>query len=184
MLETEKYFEIRLPDTQHTLVGRIDMLIEDANGKLVAFETKTENRNSKRNLPQAWLAKSQASLYVWAASEIYKKPIDSVLLNICTRGSDKGQVGPAFRRDLLHRSPQQISDAISDVIWMADAAEALQGEMQDLSVDANKRRARFPQNTESCVNERGYQCDLYAKCHMGSEEGLVTISPYAYLGIK
>lgn len=169
VLETEKNFEIRIPNTQHTLVGRIDALLEQG-GKLLVMEDKTENRNSKRNLPQAWMARSQASLYVWAASEIYNKPIDSVLLNICTRGTEKGNIGPSFRRDLLHRSPQQVADALADVTWVADAAEALEGK-------------RYPRNTESCVSERGYQCDLYAKCHMGSEEGLVTISPYSYLGI-
>ena len=172
VLETEKNFEIKLPGTEHILQGRCDMLVRDKlSGQLQIFETKTESRGSKRNLPQSWVIRSQASLYIWAAQQIFQKPIDTVILNVCTRKSDKGQVGPGFRRDNLHRSPQQISSAIKDAIWIADSLEKMQ------------ETQHFPRNTDSCCNERGYNCDFYSRCHMGSDEGLVSITPYSYLGI-
>jgi PD-(D/E)XK nuclease superfamily protein len=167
VVECEKPFEV--PVGKHTLIGRIDMVVRDNYSQcLQLFETKTEKHGSKRNLPQAWIARHQGSLYTYAASQLYGEPIDTMLLNIATRSTPKGQVGPAFRRDMLHRTPQQLTEALKTFEWVAD----------------NVDRGVFVQATDTtCVNERGYECSYYSRCHRGDSSKLVAISPYGYLNV-
>lgn len=186
VVDCERSFELELPPTTvfmdgsrarpkipHLYLGRIDMSVRK-NGKLSVFESKTESRSSKRNSPRAWAARSQASLYTWAASQLYNEPIDSVILNICTKASPKGLIGPSFRRDILERTPQQVEQALRDLIYVADQLE----EMQESGV--------YPRNTNSCVNEFGYDCDFYLPCHHGGMTpeilaSYVQIEPFAHL---
>jgi len=172
VVATEVRFEMPIPDSPHTFIGRMDMIVRmKSTGKLAVFETKTENRNSKRNLPDRWLARHQGSLYCYAASKIYKEDVSDIILNVCTRGSEGKQIGPGFRRDTLFRSPEQISQALKDLTWVANQVETL-----------GKSAADYPRNTLSCVSEKGYKCDYFSKCHMGDSSRLVQIEdPYGYL---
>jgi hypothetical protein len=166
VIECEKQFELNIG--KHALIGRIDMMIRDkASKKLQLLETKTEKHGSKRNLPQAWVARHQGSLYVWAATNLFGMEVDTVLLNIATRGTVKGQVGPAFRRESLHRTPVQLAEALRTFEWVAD----------------NVDRRVFIQTTNgTCINERGYACEYYNLCHLNDSSGLVQLeNPYAYL---
>jgi hypothetical protein len=172
---TELAFELEIPGTSHLYIGRIDMLVRDKTTKqLSVFETKTESRGAKRNLPEAWAARTQASLYTWAASTSRNEKIDHIVLNIATKGSPKGQVGPMFRRDTLERTDKQIEQALSDLRYVADQIEQLSSSIEP-----------FPRFTNSCVSETGWKCDFYSLCHYGeSEEQLgsfVQVEPYAYL---
>jgi hypothetical protein len=185
VVDCERAFELVLPqgnlyspslvEAKHKYLGKIDMLVRNyATKKLQVFETKTESRGSKRNSPRSWAARTQASLYTWAASQIYAEPIDSIILNVCTKASPKGQVGPSFRRDVLERTPAQVEQALKDLIWVADRLE----EMQESGV--------YPRNTNSCVNEFGYDCDFYLPCHHGGMTpeilaSYVQIEPFAHL---
>src|SRR3979490_183099 len=75
VVATEQVITLPIPNSTHTFIGRIDMVVRmKSTGKLAIFETKTENRNSKRNLPDRWLARHQGSLYCFAASELYREP--------------------------------------------------------------------------------------------------------------
>lgn len=167
----ESDFEVEADGYRY--IGRVDMIVrEKTSGKLAIFETKTENRSSKRNLPQAWMARHQASLYLWAVNRMYNEPIDSIILNVCTRGSAGKQIGPTFRRDYLHRTPEQIAEALKSFKYVSDV-------IGDLSMFDKS----FPQNTQNCVNDKGFGCEYFAKCHMGSEDGLVQVEPYGYLSL-
>jgi PD-(D/E)XK nuclease superfamily len=172
VVDCEKRFE--LPVGNHIYIGRSDMLVRGkTDGKLRLFETKTESRGSKRNLPKAWVARTQASLYLWAGTQVYHEPIDSIILNVCTKGSEKGRVGPTFRRDTLQRTDQQVQQALKDFIYVADQIDCLGTE------------GPFPRNTNSCLSENGWECDMYGNCHFGipldESAGFVQVEPYAYL---
>lgn len=171
VLECEKKFELDVG--VHKLVGRIDMIIKDRqSNKLQIFETKSEKHGSKRNLPQSWIAKHQASLYVYAATQLFKTEIDTVLLNVATRGTPKGQIGPAFRRDTLHRTPKQIEEALKTLKYVGDNIDRV-----------HNGEAEFIQTTnDTCVNSKGWACEYYSLCHLEDNSGLVQLeNPYAYL---
>lgn len=176
IVDTEKEFTLGVTNgtsgsgTIHTLRGRIDMVVRrKADNKLCLFETKTESRGSKRNHPAAWTARHQGSLYTWAATEIYGEPIDTIILNVLTRGSAGKQIAPVFRRDSLHRTPQQVTQALEDLQYVGNQIDMLQA------------NGSYPRNTSACVNDKGYKCDYYNLCHLGNSAGLVEIEPYAYL---
>lgn len=175
IVDCEKVFELKLGQ-DHIYTGRFDMLVRrKENGKLALFETKTESRSSKRNMPEAWLARTQGSLYTWAARRVYGEQIDTIILNVATKGSDKGRIGPTFRRDILHRTEAQIEDAVKTLKWTADAIEQMQSNNY------------FPKNTNSCVSEFGWKCDYYSLCHLGRDAAtlspFVQIEPFSYLSI-
>lgn len=177
VLECERSFELPIPGTDHTYLGKIDMIVRDHETKaLQVFETKTESRFSKRNLPEAWTARTQGSLYAWAASELYREPVDSILLNICTKASPKGQIGPSFRRDVLQRTPEQIQEALESLIYVCDR-------LQDLEFEYP--RSHYPRNKNACVNELSYRCDFYSLCNYGdtpeTRSQFVIIKPYSHL---
>lgn len=159
---------------QHTYLGKFDMLVRNKDGKLQLFETKTEARGSKRNLPKAWVARTQASLYLWAAEQIYKEPIDSIILNVCIKASPKGQVSPTFRRDTLQRTPAQVKQAISDLTYIANQIDQI-------------GTGPFPRHTNNCISENGWECDYFLRCHYGAygveEQGFVQIEPFSYLAL-
>lgn len=177
VLETERYFEIPFgPDNKHTYIGRIDARVRNKETRKVQiFETKSEKRGGKRNLPKAWVARTQATLYLWAAEKIFNESVDSIILNVCTKGSEKGLVGPSFRRDTLQRTPQQVEQAIRDLTWVADQIDSL---------DPNQP---FPRDTNQCVSELGWECDYYLLCHYGRTpetlSQLVQVEPFSYLSM-
>jgi len=169
----EQLFEVPIPGSAHTYTGRIDMVVRDkATRALQLFETKTEKAGSKRNVPKAWVARTQASLYVWAAQQIYKQPIDTVILNVCTKATAKGQEGPRFRRDNLHRSPAQVAEALKDLQYVAAQVDAFGA-------------GAFPANRNNCTSDWGWDCEFYAAHNVGwtpeLRQQFVQIEPYSYL---
>jgi hypothetical protein len=140
---------------RHTYCGEMDAIVRDkATGLLQLFETKSEKRGSKANLPDAWAARSQVGLYLWAAEEIYKEPFKNILLNVCTRQSPKGQEPASFRRDDLQRSEKEKADAVSNIIYIADQIKKLE--------QTHGRDQLWPQNRNVCVNEMtGWKCDYH-----------------------
>lgn len=172
VIDIEREFNLGITgnSTTHHLRGRIDMVVRrKADSKLCLFESKTESRGSKRNLPEAWTARHQGSLYTYAATELYGEQVDTIILNVLTRGSAGKQIAPVFRRDSLHRTPQQVSQAIRDFTWVGDTIDLLQA------------NGAYPRNTNACVSDKGYKCTYYMKCHTGDATGLIQIEPYAYL---
>jgi hypothetical protein len=180
VVEVERYFEV--PIGNHTHIGRIDMVIRDkATKRLSIFETKTERKGSKRNSPEAWAARTQATLYLRAGSQIYGQAIHSVILNVCTRGSEKGRVGPTFRRDILERTDSQVQQAEKDFEWVAQEIEDLE------SYPSVGMTPNFPRNTNACISEFGQKCEFYGLHTFGdspeSRSQFVEIQPYGYLDI-
>ena len=173
VLECEKQFDLPIPGSTHRYVGRLDMVVKDkATRKLQIVETKTEKAGSKRNSAKAWTARTQASLYVYAAQQLFSEPIDTVILNVCTKPSPKGQSGPSFRRDTLYRSPLQVAEALKDLQYVAGQITALEGK-------------EFPANRNACTSDYGWNCQFWDLHNVARSQELldtfVQIKPYSYL---
>lgn len=166
VVAVEQYFEVPLND-KHTYHGEFDAVVRGQSGRLFLFETKTESRSSKANLPEQWQSRSQVGLYVWAAEQLYHEALGGIILNVLTRRSPKGQVQCSFRRDNLERTEWQKREARENIIWIADQIEATKAAYRD---------KRFPQNRNACVEWGGWKCD-YFNLHSTEErsEALVQI---------
>jgi len=130
---------------EHILIGKIDLVVRNADGQLDIWDHKTEKRGAKSNLPQKWGARDQASLYLWAAERIYKEPVGNFYVNVLTRQSDKGQVGPSFpaERQKLERNQKAIDIAIRDIVVVADEIERYKKIFKD---------GEWPANREKCYD--------------------------------
>lgn len=156
VVECERTLEVPL-NTRHTLAFKIDLLVRDASG-LAILDYKTEKRGGQNNSPEAWAARSQVSLYQWAASRFYGEPVGAIYLDVTTRGSAKGQEGPIFQRQRLVRTEAQQLGAVENICWVADRIEGMNAS------------GFFPQNTESC-KASWRKCDYFALCHIGRTDG-------------
>jgi PD-(D/E)XK nuclease superfamily len=149
---------------RHILVGKMDLVVRN-DGLLDIWDHKTEKRGSKSNVPQKWGARDQASLYLWAAERLYPgEPIGNFFVNVLTRQSDKGQVGPSFpaERQKLERTQRAIDIAIRDIIVVADDIERYQRIFKD---------GEWPSNRENCYTW-GY-CDYYQLHRYGEDPALI-----------
>lgn len=127
-------------------------------GQLALLEHKTEKRNALKNLPKAWAAKSQVSLYMWAAQKLYDEPFAHIILDVIRRQSPKGQEPASFYRDTLERTEEQQVDALRDLVWVADQIEMLEYE---------RPNEHWPRTTDQCC-VGSWECD-YAPLHVGTE---------------
>lgn len=153
VVDVERTFKVPLNE-RHNLVGKIDLAVTYSGTKVLdIIDHKTEKRGGRGNSAVAWAAKDQASIYLYAAKQIYRDfVIGNFIPNILTRQSDKGQVGPSFpERQKLERSPEQIRIAIRDIIYIADQIEWMREEYGDREV--------WPCNREQCNGF--WQCEYY-----------------------
>jgi PD-(D/E)XK nuclease superfamily len=147
----------------HVLVGKMDLVVRN-EGKLDIIDHKSEKRGAKSNLPQKWGARDQASLYLWAAERIYKEPIGNFYVNVLTRQSEKGQIGPSFppERQKLERNQRAIDIAIRDIVVVADEIERYKRIFKD---------GEWPANREMCYTW-GY-CPFYQVHRYGEDPSLI-----------
>lgn len=130
VIDVERIFKVRLPNSHHCVTGKIDLVVqpyEASDENTIWFDIydhKTQARTSKSNLPKKWAARDQASIYLWAAMHIYEAPVHNFYVNVHTRQSPKGQIGPSFpERQKLERTVEQIETAIRDITHTADMIE-------------------------------------------------------------
>jgi hypothetical protein len=131
-----------LGPTEHVFIGKIDIVYRDpVSGGLFTMDHKTEKRGAKSNLPQKWAERDQASLYLWAAERIYKEKPSNFIVNVLTRQSEKGQIGPSFpERQKLERSQGQIEHAVRDLVYWADKIEEAKRTFGDSPWPANREK--------------------------------------------
>lgn len=161
VLDVERTFEVPLVteaegDSGHVLIGKMDVVIEEATvpGKISIVDHKFEKRSSHRQSALAWALRSQASVYMWAATRVYNKPVDKLVLNLCKRQSDKGQVPPEFPpRQTIQRTPEQMEVAIRDLMYTANEIERC---MREFGTEQP-----WPSYTENCVGYGDYMCEYY-----------------------
>lgn len=156
VLDVERTFEVPLVGSQHILVGKMDVVVAspDRPGYVDIIDHKFEKRTSHRQSALAWALRSQASVYMYAAEKLYNRPVNCLLLNLCKRQSDKGQMPPEFPpRQTIQRTPEQISIAIRDLIYTADEIERCMGLYGE--------DVQWPASTENCVGYGDYMCEYY-----------------------
>lgn len=142
VLDVEKTFRIQLPDSPHEYVGKFDVILRDnETGLLSILDHKTEKRQGQNNTPKAWAARTQGTLYLWAALQIYGEPIRDLIINVLKRQSDKGQIGPEFpERQRIQRSEYQKEQAVKSIIRVADQIEYAKANWseEDWAIAANR----------------------------------------------
>lgn len=153
VLEVERVFEVPLPNSSHTYIGKIDLIVRDkASGLLRILDHKTQKRNAKSNLPGVWTARAQASLYMWVAERLMGEKVDCFILNLLTRQSDAGNCPPEFPdRQHIQRTPEQQEEAICNIIWTFDQIERMEKEFGDKP---------YPQDRDQC-QVGNFKCDYY-----------------------
>lgn len=170
IVAVEQVFEVPLNGSDHRYTGKFDGIIRYSDtGQLAILEHKTEKRSSNRNNPQAWAARSQVSLYKYAAECLYKEPIAHILLDVLRRQSPKGQEPPTFKRDTLERTARQVEDAVDDLIYVADRIEDLENGRNWWCKDGH-----WPKDTEQCF-QGTWACDYYPICVTGETPELIQI---------
>jgi hypothetical protein len=154
---------------EHTLIGKIDLVLE-TDGVIDIWDHKTEKRGAKSNLPQKWGARDQASLYLWAAERLYPAyKVGNFYVNVLTRQSEKGQIGPSFpaERQKLERNQRAIDIAIRDIVLVADEIERYKTIFKD---------GEWPSNREMCYGW-GY-CPYYQIHRYGEDPSLIIENRY------
>lgn len=150
--------------TQHIFNGKIDGVVRDhVTGMLNILEHKTEKRGGKRNSADAWAARPQVGLYLWAAEQLYGETVDQIVLDVLTRQSPKGQEPATFSRQHLQRSREQITQALRDITWVADQIEAM---TQQFGTDPYMS---WPADKEQCV-QNNWKCDYHSLHIIGRSE--------------
>lgn len=150
---------------QHEYCGKFDIILRDnETGMLSILDHKTESRRSWRNNPKAWAARSQATLYLWAAPQIYGEEFRDLIVNVLRRQSDKGQIGPEFpERQRIQRNAEQMELAVRDLIVIADRIEEYKVRFAD---------APWPADRNNCM-EGNFECAFYAPHLMGWSDDLL-----------
>lgn len=169
----KKVYNIKCPkckgsgfQPKHFMIGKIDGIIKYPEGDYAIFETKTEKRGGKDNCPEAWAARLQVGVYIWAAKQLWpEREFRDILLNVVTRQSPAGREPATFRRDNLVRTPSQIESALADVVYWADR-------MQELE-EANLPWELWPRNTEQCVVNK-WPCEYYKLHTFGRDPGTLS----------
>jgi len=155
---------------KHLYTGRWDGVVRmKDSGKLKIFETKTEKRNGKANSPTAWATRDQGSLYLYSGAYVFGESFDGVILNVCTRGSEKGLKPAGYRRDKLERTKEQILLAVRDIVQTADDIEAAQARYAS--------GEPWLQHRENCTNKlTDWACDYEAIHTYGRTEQLIQVN--------
>jgi len=151
VLAVERTFE--LPLGRHIYAGKLDLVVRSVEGWLGLVDHKTERRNSYRNRPEAWAARYQPALYKWAAEQLYGEPVRQIIVNVITRQSEKGQMPPAFRRDGLERSEEQVQEALANMEWTAEQIERCLAEFGP--------ERMWPADRENCM-QGNFRCEYYS----------------------
>lgn len=141
----------------HIYIAKIDGIVRMRDtGMLNILEHKTEKRGGKQNLPEAWAARAQVGLYLWAVESLYGEPVDQIILDVLTRQSPAGREPPTFSRQNLQRSREQIDQALQDLVWTADKIEEMTTQFAERS-----SYDPWPADKEQCA-PGAWKCDYYS----------------------
>lgn len=164
VLDVEKTFRVPLGE-RHEYCGKMDLVVRDnETGLLSVIDHKTENRQSKKNNPKAWAARSQATMYLWAAPQVYGEEFRDLQVNVIRRQSEKGQVGPEFsERQRIQRTTEQMELAVRDLIIIADRIEEYKQRFPD---------GDWPADRNNCM-DGPFSCAFYDPHLMGWSDDLL-----------
>lgn len=163
IIDVERTFKVRLPNSDHIYVGKIDLFIRDNdNGCFYIIDHKTEKRGSKSHIPQKLAVSDQGSLYLWAARKVYDG-VDGMKYNILVRPSEARKIGPSFpERYLIERTEHDIEIAVRDITLIADQIEEYTKRFGD---------REWPANRANCYTWG--PCDFYPLHKFGDDPSLI-----------
>lgn len=167
VVDVERTFRLPIDGTAHSYTGKFDGIVRYPDDQIAILEHKTEKRSALKNLPEAWAARSQVSLYMWAAKQLYGKWPTHIVLDVLRRQSDKGQEPCTFYRDHLERTEAQATEALQDLVYIAD-------QIAHLQVSRPRVPGDWPRSTDQCVTNR-WKCDYFSLCHIGCTDELLQI---------
>ncbi len=129
--------------------------------RLWLVDHKTQRSTSRSNDPESWAARTQATLYLWGAAQHYGEAPEGLIVNVITRGSEKGRVDQSFHRiDTIRRTPEQIALALKNLAYVA-------GEMEHAA-----HEGFYPSDQNRC-KEGWKRCDYYGLHVIGRTDGLL-----------
>lgn len=163
ILDVEKTF--RLPIGAHEYTGKMDLVVRlHETGKIAIIDHKNEKRGTYNNHPKAWAARTQGTLYFWAGKQLYGDDVDSVIVNLLKRQSDKGQIGPEFSRQSVQRNDQQITEALNCLHHVADQIQEYIEQPEEFWASiANRNHCQ----------QGNFSCEFYDPHLMGWSEDLL-----------
>jgi hypothetical protein len=146
-LESERTHVIPLPNSPHELVVKIDGVVRFGDGTIGPLDTKTESKPGY-NFREDWAGRTQASLYLWALTQLYpKERVSRLVVDVVTRGTARR--GPTFYRlDDISRPQESLDEAIRNVIWVCEDIE-------------ESRRTGFWRSNMNICKQGWKRCDYY-----------------------
>lgn len=122
-IESEKTHVIPLPKTEHNVVVKIDAVCRFPDWTIGPLDTKTESKPGY-NFREDWAGKTQASIYLWALTQLYPgEKVSRLVVDVVTRGNSRR--APSFARiDDISRTPAELEDAIRNFAWVCADIEA------------------------------------------------------------
>jgi len=168
VLDVEKTFRVPLGE-RHEYVGKFDLVLRDpVSGMLSIMDHKTEKRQGQNNNPKAWASRTQATLYLWAAQQIYEEEFRDLQVNVIRRQSDKGQIGPEFpERQHVQRTQEQMDLAVKGLIRIAD-------QIEDAKTNWSAEDWAIAANRNECM-VGNFECEFYFPHLEGWSEELVQL---------
>ena len=147
ILSVERTETLAIPGTEHELTVRIDAVVRHADGTIGPLDTKTESKPGY-NFREDWAGRTQASLYLWALTQLYpKERVSRLVVDVVTRGTARR--GPTFYRlDDISRPQESLDEAIRNVIWVCEDIE-------------ESRRTGFWRSNMNICKQGWKRCDYY-----------------------
>lgn len=156
ILETEKTSVIKIPETPHELIVKIDDVVGFGDGSIGPKDIKTEGTPG-HNFRENWAGRTQASLYLWALTQLHPgEKVSRLVVDVVTRGTPKRS--PTFYRvDDISRTPGEQADAIRNVARVCD------------EIERHRREGWWPSNMNIC-KDSWRKCDFYELHVLGRTE--------------
>jgi len=135
--------------TVHQLVVKIDAVVRHDDGTIGPMDTKTESKPGY-NSREDWSGRTQAKIYLSALERLYpNERVSRLVVDVVTRRSPKANRQPLFTRlDDIASTPQQLDEALRNVVHVADC------------IEQNRRVGWWPSNMNVC--KKGWEkCDFY-----------------------
>lgn len=138
---------------RHSYTGKVDLIGEDEQG-LWIMDHKTEKRGGSGNTAETWATKPQVALYKWAIGQLWERPVQKITINVLTRQSEKGLVGPSFSRLEVGKDCVMVQEAVQDLVWVADTIKSMQRTF---------RKTPWPKDRDRCkvYNSKCQYYDLH-----------------------
>ena len=156
-ISAERTEVVALEGTGHELTVKIDGVVRHCDGTIGPLDTKTERPGSPYNEAEAWSARTQATLYLYALAKLYpEERVSRMVVDVVTRGNSKR--APGFRRmDDISRTPSQLAETVKNVARVCE------------EIERHHREGWWPRNENRC-KDGWKKCDFFELHVVGESE--------------